>query len=64
MGRGSRELVELHHLIVQVRNLEDVEPVANAIDAMLRRFHKKEDFRISIPLALRFLPSVSREAAG
>ena len=51
-GSMIRELVELHHLIVQVRNLEDVEPVSKGIESMLRRFHKKEDFRISVPLAL------------
>ena len=46
------EQVELHQLIVQVRSTEDVEPTAEGIEAMLKRFHKKTDYRISVPLAL------------
>ena len=51
---GSREisLVELHHLIVQVRSNEDVEATWEGIKTMLERFHKKLDYRIDVPLAL------------
>lgn len=51
---GSRmlELVELHQMIVEVDAIENVEPVAKGIKAMLKRFHKKEDYRVSVPLAL------------
>ena len=51
---GSRqiELVELHKLLVELKSLEDVEPAADAIRAMLARFHKKEDYRLSVPLTL------------
>ncbi len=51
---GSREMerVELHQIIVQVESIDDVEPTANAIETMLKRFHKKPDYRLSVPLAL------------
>jgi putative ABC transport system permease protein len=51
-GSVQREMVELHQIIVQVGSVEEVEPVAAAIGAMLRRFHKKTDYRMSVPLAL------------
>jgi putative ABC transport system permease protein len=51
---GSREIskVELHQLIVQINNNEEVEAAAAGITRMLERFHKKLDYRISVPLAL------------
>jgi len=51
---GSREMsrVELHQLIVQIRNEDEVEATAAGITRMLERFHKKLDYRISVPLAL------------
>lgn len=54
MSSGSHEMekVELHELIVQVKSNEEVEATAAAIGAMLKRFHKKTDYRISVPLAL------------
>lgn len=51
-GSRSTELVELHQILVEVDSIENVEDVAGAIDAMLRRFHKREDYRASVPLAL------------
>ena len=51
-GTRSMEQVELHQMIVEVRSTEDVEPTASGIEAMLKRFHKKTDYRISVPLAL------------
>ena len=51
-GGNMRELVELHQLIVEVGSIDDVESVAKGIETMLRRFHKKEDYRVSVPLAL------------
>jgi len=51
-GGNVRELVELHQLIIEVGSIDDVEPVAKAIEAMLGRFHKKDDYRVSVPLAL------------
>ncbi len=51
-GSFTSERVELHQLIVEVRTLDDVQPTAKAIETMLARFHKKKDYRISVPLAL------------
>ena len=51
-GTEERELVELHQMIVQVNSIEDVEPTAKGIEDMLKRFHKKKDYLVSVPLAL------------
>ena len=51
-GSRSMELVELHQLIVEIRDISEVETSAKAIEAMLKRFHKREDYKISVPLAL------------
>jgi len=54
MSSGAFEIkrVELHQIIVQVNSIENVESTANGIEVMLRRFHKKKDYIISVPLAL------------
>lgn len=54
MTSGAFEIkrVELHQIIVQVNSIENVESTANGIEVMLRRFHKKKDYIISVPLAL------------
>ena len=51
---GSREFerVELHQIIVQVGRMEQVESTARALEEMLARFHKRKDYKISVPLAL------------
>ena len=51
-GSRSMELVELHQLIVEIRDMDKVESAARGIEAMLKRFHKREDYRVSVPLAL------------
>lgn len=51
-GSRIREMVELHQIIVQVDDLNNVVSVSNALKTMLERFHKKKDYRISVPLAL------------
>jgi len=51
-GTRMREMVELHQMIVEVDGIEHVESIAKGIEAMLKRFHKKEDYRVSVPLAL------------
>ncbi len=51
-GSMTRESVELHQLIIQVDRSTHVESVAAGIDRMLRKFHAKNDYRISVPLAL------------
>ena len=54
MTSGSilRELVELHQVIVEIDAVEHVEAAAAGLERMLRQFHPKTDFRISVPLAL------------
>jgi len=51
-GSRIREMVELHQIIARIQEVELVEPMADAIGAMLNRFHKKVDYRIEVPLAL------------
>ncbi len=51
-GSRSRELVELHQIIVEVDDINHVEATAAAITAMLQYFHKKEDYSVAVPLAL------------
>jgi putative ABC transport system permease protein len=51
-GSQEMEMVELHMILVQMRGIEQVEPIAKAIQSMLEGFHKKTDYRISVPLAL------------
>ena len=51
-GTRTIELVELHQIIVQVDDTENVEATAAGIERMLQSFHKKKDYEISIPLAL------------
>jgi len=51
-GSRTMELVELHQIIVQADSGEHVEAIAAGIEEMLGRFHKKEDYTVSVPLAL------------
>jgi len=51
-GSMLRESVELHQLIVEVDKPENVEATAAGLQRMLKQFHSKEDYRISVPLAL------------
>jgi len=51
-GGDEREMVELHQVIVQVDDPKKVEAVAAGIERMLGTFHKKQDYTVSVPLAL------------
>ena len=51
-GGRSMERVELHQIIVQVDQIENVESTAKAIRRMLEKFHKKKDYTVNVPLAL------------
>jgi len=51
-GTMIRESVELHQILVEVRGTGDVEATAAGIETMLAQFHKKTDYRISVPFAL------------
>ncbi len=51
-GSMQREKVELHQIIVQVDDPQKVEATAAGIEWMLQNFHKKQDYAVSVPLAL------------
>ncbi len=51
-GSFTRERVELHRLILEVDETENVEPTAAALAAMLARYHPKGDYDMYVPLAL------------
>ena len=54
MRSGSRDIteVELHEIIVDVRNAADVPMVADACRAMLARDHSEKDWEVIVPLEL------------
>jgi putative ABC transport system permease protein len=51
-GGQFRSNVELDQIIVEVTDDSKVEAVAESIDYLLARFHKLEDYAISVPLTL------------
>ena len=51
-GGMRREQVELHQLIVEVADQENVPRVADALERMFRTYHTSEDYRMTVPLAL------------
>jgi putative ABC transport system permease protein len=51
-GSRIREKVELHQIIIQVNDVSHVETTAAGIESMLGKFHKQEDYRLQVPLAL------------
>ncbi len=46
------ERVDLSQIIVEVKSDEDVKPAMKAIESLLASFHKKQDYKIDVPLAL------------
>ncbi|MFA6175228.1 MAG: ABC transporter permease [Phycisphaerae bacterium] len=51
-GSFTLEQIELHQIIVQTDDIANVESTAAGIERMLKDFHKKTDYEISVPLAL------------
>jgi len=51
-GSIVRESVQLHQLIVEVDEIENVEAVAAGLERLLQQFHPKGDYRLSVPLGL------------
>ena len=51
-GSRERERVELHQVLVEVEEQAQVEATAAAVTRMLQTFHKREDYRVHVPLAL------------
>lgn len=51
-GSMTREMVELHQIIVQIDDTDNVPAAAAGIERMLELFHPQKDYEISVPLAL------------
>ena len=51
-GGVESERVELSQVIVKMKGTDVVEAGAKAVEAVLKRFHKKPDFKIDVPLSL------------
>ncbi len=51
-GTRILELVELHQIIVELNDIDEVESTAAAIQFMLERFHPRDHYAIDVPLAL------------
>jgi putative ABC transport system permease protein len=51
-GSRVRERVELHQIIVQVADVARVQATAAAIESVLQWSHTKDDYVVSVPLAL------------
>lgn len=51
-GSRVRERVELHQLIVEADEVENVETLAAGLERLLVHRHPKGDYRVSVPLAL------------
>ncbi len=51
-GSFEIEKVELHQILVEIDGDDLVEPMAKAIESMLRAFHPRKDYRMNVPLAL------------
>jgi putative ABC transport system permease protein len=49
---AQAEKVELQEIIVKVGRLDNVLPISKFVDATLKRFHKKSDYQIVVPLEL------------
>ena len=51
---GSRQMeqVELHRIIVAVRDIGEVEATASGLTVMLEKFHPRKDYEIAVPLAI------------
>jgi putative ABC transport system permease protein len=50
-GSMTAEQVELHTVIVEVNKLEQVRPVADAIERLLKYHHQREDYNKQVPAA-------------
>jgi putative ABC transport system permease protein len=51
-GGMTREDVQLHQLIVEVADLDDVPQVAAALERMFQTYHSSVDYKMTVPLSL------------
>ena len=52
-GSRTMEVVELHQIIAETDSIDNVESTADAITFMLKQNHKKNDYKVHVPLALK-----------
>jgi putative ABC transport system permease protein len=60
MFTRTREMVELHQIIAEVDHIDNVEARAAGLEVMLKRFHKKKDYQLHVPLALLRQPEATK----
>jgi putative ABC transport system permease protein len=51
-GSFEAERVELHEVTIKVNRMEDVMDVSQAIKELMTRTHKKQDYKVTVPLEL------------
>lgn len=51
-GNMEIEQVDLHSILVQVKEMKDVIPTSAALESLLASTHKKNDYEIDVPLKL------------
>ncbi|MEL7237546.1 MAG: ABC transporter permease [Planctomycetota bacterium] len=51
-GNFRREQVELHQMIVEVDDMENVAATAAALERLMDRFHPNQDYKMTVPLEL------------
>ncbi len=51
-GVFKAEIIDLHQLIVEIGDREDVIASAQVVQSLMRRFHEERDFQVSVPLEL------------
>jgi putative ABC transport system permease protein len=51
-GGMTREQVQLHQMIVEVADLNDVPEVAGALERMFQTYHTSVDYKMTVPLSL------------
>ena len=63
-GSRTMEKVEIHQIIVEVDDIENVEKVASGIEFMLDKFHGKTDYKMHVPLALKKQAEASKRRSN
>ena len=48
----SMEKVELQEIIVKVKSIDEIVPTKQSVETLLKKFHKKNDYKITVPLEL------------
>jgi putative ABC transport system permease protein len=51
-SNGEASRVELHQIVCEVRAQEEVLAAADCIEAILKRFHERQDYQATVPLEL------------